>query len=380
MFIRGGKQMNRTVEGGKTLLVDGPASVSVVSGRVEAFGFSMKDASRIVIREGKRLPLAVLETTNFDVSLGENAGAEEIDENTIPQSWIESFKMLRDFQRKPVIAMILGKVDSGKTSFCTYLINMLINEKQKVAILDGDLGQTDIGPPCTIAYAFVTMPVTDLFRLRAENAFFVGVTSPSEAIDKTIHGVALMKAQVLGKAADFVIVNTDGWVEGEEAVKYKSRLAELVNPDMVFCIQQKDELTPLLAALEKFRITTIESSLNAKQRSREKRRNLRELGYVKYLTDAKVKSWPLKMLATEEQNVMLIMLGEERGLLLGLFDSQRKFVGIGILLEVNYLRRTIKVFTPVSEKTSSIVLGKVRLDENLKEIPPISEETGTVAS
>jgi polynucleotide 5'-hydroxyl-kinase GRC3/NOL9 len=370
--------LNRTVEGGKTLLVDGPASVSVVSGRVEVFGFSLKDASRIVIREGKRLPFAVLETTNFDVSLGENASVEEIDENTIPQSWIESFEMLRGFQKKPVVAMVLGKVDSGKTSFCTYLVNMLISEKQKVAILDGDLGQTDIGPPCTVAYALVTKPVTDLFKLKAENALFAGVTSPSEAVNEMIRGIASMKAEILGKAADFVVVNTDGWVEGEEAVKYKLRLAEELNPDVVFCIQQKDELTPLLKTLEKFRKTTIESPLNAKQRSREKRRNLRELGYIKYLTDAKVKSLPLRLLATEEQRAGL--RGEEGGLLLGMYDSQRKFLGIGILREVNHLRRTLKVFTPVSEKPSSIVLGKVRLDEGLKEIPPISEETGDAAS
>lgn len=59
--------MNRTVERGKTLLADGPASVSVNSGKVEAFGFSVKNANKIVIRDGKRLPLAVLETANFDV-------------------------------------------------------------------------------------------------------------------------------------------------------------------------------------------------------------------------------------------------------------------------------------------------------------------------
>jgi polynucleotide 5'-hydroxyl-kinase GRC3/NOL9 len=371
--------MNRIVEGGKTLLVDGPGSVLVVSGRVEVFGFSVKDARRIVIRDGKRLPLTVLETTNFDLSLGENAGVEEIDGNTIPQSWIESFEMLRGFQKKPVVAMVLGKVDSGKTSFCTYLINRLMSKKQKIAILDGDLGQSDIGPPCTVAYAFVTKPVTDLFRLKAENAFFVGVTSPSEAVNKMITGMALMKAEILGKAADLVVVNTDGWVEGEEAVNYKSQLAEQLNPDVLFCIQQKDELAPLLVALEKFRKTTIESPLTAKQRSREKRRNLRELGYIKYLTDAKVKSLPLKLLATEEQSVVLIRRGEE-GLLLGLYDSQKKFLGTGIMRKVNYLRRTLKVFTPVSEKPSSIVLGKVRLDENLKEIPPISEETGDLAS
>jgi polynucleotide 5'-hydroxyl-kinase GRC3/NOL9 len=368
--------MNRTVERGKTLLVDGPASVLVVSGRVEVFGFSVKDASRIVIREGKRLPFAVLETTNFDISLGENASAEEIDGNTIPQSWIESLGILGSFQKKPVIAMVLGKVDSGKTSFCTYLINRLISEKQKVAILDGDLGQSDIGPPCTVAYAFVTKPVTDLYGLKAENAFFVGVTSPSEAVNKTIKGIALMKAEILDKAPDFVIVNTDGWVEGEEAVKYKSRLAEELNSDAIFCIQQKDEWAPLLVVLEKFKKTTIESPLTIRQRSREKRRNLRELGYIKYLTDARVKSLSLKLLTIEEQSVAPIRQAEE-GLLLGLYDSQRKFLGIGVLRGVDYLRKALKVLTSVSEKPSSITLGKVRLDENLKEIPFPLEETMT---
>jgi polynucleotide 5'-hydroxyl-kinase GRC3/NOL9 len=369
--------MNRTVESAKTLLVDGPASVLVVSGRVEVFGFSVKDAGRIVIREGKRLPLAVLETTNFDISLGENASAEEVDGSTIPQSWIESLEVLRGFQKKLVIVMVLGKIDSGKTSFCTYLINRLISEKQKVAILDGDLGQSDIGPPCTVAYAFAAKPVTDLYWLRAENAFFVGVTSPSEAVNKTITGIALMKAEILGKAADFVVVNTDGWVEGEEAVKYKSRLAEELNPDVIFCIQQKDELAPLLVALEKFRKTTIDSPLTVKQRSREKRRNLRELGYIKYLTGAKVKSLPLKLLAIEEQSVGLIRQAEEGEALLGLYDSQRKFLGIGILCKVDYVRKTLKVLTSISEKPSSITLGKVRLDENLKKIPISLEETVT---
>jgi polynucleotide 5'-kinase involved in rRNA processing len=76
-------------------------------------------------------------------------------------------------------------------------------------------------------------------------------------------------------------VNTDGWVEGEEAVKYKSQLAEELDPDIIFCVEQKDELAPLLVALEQFRKTMIDSPLTAKQRSREKRRNLRELGYIK---------------------------------------------------------------------------------------------------
>ena len=367
--------MNRTVERNKTLLVDGPASVSVISGKVEVFGFSVKNASRIVIREGKRLPFNVEETASFDISLGENASTEEVDGNTIPQSWNEALEVLRGFNKKPVIAVILGKVDSGKTSFCTYLINRLISEKLKVAILDGDLGQSDIGPPCTVAYAFVAKPVTDLYGLKAENAFFVGVTSPSEAVNKTIKGMALMKAEILDKMPDFIIINTDGWVEGEEAAEYKSRLAAELNPDVVFCFQQKDELAPLLVALEKFRKIMIDSPLAVRQRSREKRKSLRELGYIKYLRGAKVKISAFKA-ADHGRRKRRTDKGKE-GLLLGLYDNHRKFLGIGILRGFDCRRKTLKVFTSVKAKPSSIVLGKVRLDENLKEVPILSEENFT---
>jgi polynucleotide 5'-kinase involved in rRNA processing len=100
------------------------------------------------------------------------------------------------------------------------------------------------------------------------------------------------------------------------------------------------------------------------------------LGYIKYLTDARVKSLSLKLLTIEEQSVAPIRQAEE-GLLLGLYDSQRKFLGIGVLRGVDYLRKALKVLTSVSEKPSSITLGKVRLDENLKEIPFPLEETMT---
>ena len=349
--------------------MDGPASVSVISGKVEAFGLSVKNSSKIVIREGKRLPFAVSEAADFNILLGENANLEEVDGNTIPQPWAEAAEMLREFKKKPAISVVLGKGDSGKTSFCTYLTNKLLNENQNVAVLDADLGQSDIGPPCTVSYAFVTEPTTDLFRLRAENAFFVGFTSPSGAVDKTIKGIASMKQEILGKPVDFVLVNSDGWVEGEEAMNYKSRLVEELSPDVIFCLQQENELAPLIAALEKFGKIAVESPLAVRQRSRDKRKDLRELGYIKYLADAKMKTWPLKLLSIEEQNVAQIRQVGEEGLLLGLYDSQRRFLGIGVLRKIDYVRKALKVLTPVSVKPAAISFGRVRLDEKLKEIP-----------
>ncbi len=385
--------MNKQVDKGKTLLVDGPASVTVVSGKVEVFGFQPKNNSRIVIREGKRLPFAVEETANFTISLGGTGGTEEVAASTIPPSWIDAFDILRSLQKKPAVVMVIGGVDSGKTSFCTYLINRLISEKCSVSILDEDMGQSDIGPPCTIAYAHVTKPVTDLFNLEGENTFFVGATSPSEAADITVDGTALLISEILGRdTVDFVVVNTDGWAEGEEAVEFKSRLASALKPDVIFCLQREDEVPSLCAAfgdaLGEFREERAESPVAVRQRDREKRRSLRELGYAKYLANAKVKSFSLKRLKVKEccgtsspnsntktagaekpKKSAALRLGEEKGLLVGLHDNQNKFLGIGILHGVDYAHQMLKVRTSVSTEPSCIVLGKVRLDENLHEIP-----------
>ncbi len=62
--------MQHTVESNKTMLVDGPASAKLVSGKAEVFGYSIKESQRIVVREGKRLPFFVTEKAVFDVSLG----------------------------------------------------------------------------------------------------------------------------------------------------------------------------------------------------------------------------------------------------------------------------------------------------------------------
>lgn len=109
--------MNRTVEKSKTLLVDGPASVTVISGKAEVFGSTAISGQKIVIREGKRLPFATGETVTFDISSGENSAVEEVDGNTVPYSWGNSSEELQSLEMKPIVAMILGTADSGKSSF-----------------------------------------------------------------------------------------------------------------------------------------------------------------------------------------------------------------------------------------------------------------------
>jgi polynucleotide 5'-hydroxyl-kinase GRC3/NOL9 len=380
MFIHGGTKLNKTVEKGKTLLVDGPASVTINSGKVEVFGFLIKDTRKIVIREGKRLPFAVEETANFSVSIGAEAGVIEVEGNTIPQSWFIAYGMLREIQKKPVTVMVIGGSDFGKTSFCTYLTNKLVSERYKVTVLDEDLGQSDIGPPGTVAYAVVDKPVTDLFNLKPSNTFFVGANSPRDAENRTIEGAAFLKSEIMtDQKVDFIFVNTDGWTGSEEAVQFKSRLATAVLPDVVFCLQA-NEVPSLCAtlgdALAEFKQERAESPTAVRERSREKRRDLRELGYCKYLENARVKVFALNHIIVEgKEDNALIWQRRAKDVLIALYDLKRKFLGIGILRDIDYIRKSLKVFTSVEEKPAIIQFGKIRLDENLHEISEKPEQS-----
>ncbi len=427
--------MKQTVQKGKTLLVDGPASVALESGKVEVLGSQIGTTSKTVIREGKRLPFVVEETATFDISLGDSATAVEIEGNTTPLSWIKSCEEALNLQAEPATTLVLGTVDTGKTSFCTYLANKALKEKRKVAVLDGDLGQSDIGPPSTVSYAFVTKTTTDLFNLQARNAFFVGDTSPSRSPNKVIEGLALLKKEILANTPEFIIINTDGWTEGENAVRYKVKLVEELKPDLVFCIQKTDELTHIINALEKFRINTVESPETIRHRDMEKRRSLRELGYIKHFGNAKVQSLSLSWLKFEgnelfglgrthmspkqarkiydllgmkplhlselpdricvvigrrrwissenikkaeeltKKKITVTRKGDEEGLLAAMYDTKRKFLGIGVVQEIDYLRRTLKIMTPVSGEIATLSIGRIRLDKNMKEIPTFEEES-----
>jgi polynucleotide 5'-hydroxyl-kinase GRC3/NOL9 len=302
-------------------------------------------------------------------------------------------------------------------------------EEKKVAILDGDLGQSDVGPPSTLSYAYVPRPITDLFNLRARDAYFIGTTSPSQVSSEMIEGLVRLLKEISVSTPDFIIVNTDGWVEEEEGIQHKTQLVKELDPNIVLCLKLEDELESLLKNLENYRTVIVKSPSAIKKRSTEKRRSLRELGYIKYLGNLKVKSIPISWLeikgdrfigldtnhtkrerankifrllemkplhlaelqskicivigkrrwisqdkinALEEmtnKKVVVLYKGEEEGLIIALYDSERKWLGLGLLHEIDYKRKVMKISTPVSEKIAMVELGRLKLDDNYKEVP-----------
>lgn len=413
------------MEEGKTLLVDGPTSVTLLSGRVEILGAKLKAGAKIVIREGKRTPFEIKQTAQFDLMLGEGGNVSEVDASTIPASWENAVKAILE-EAKPTL-MVLGGIDSGKTSFCAYLANKALSNKRHAVIVDADLGQSDIGPPATIGSSRVVKPIKDPFDMRAENVCFIGVTSPNSAVNKIIDGINELKVKGLNNGADLLIINTDGWIEGEDAVRYKLELINRVRPGILAGIQEQNELAPILERLKEPepKILELVSSTAMRKRDREERKLLRELGYKKFLKGANMQSFSLgwtritgipiglgtgpseariekigrqlgvsPIYCEETANFLFIVLskggwtdeeivkgleeslnkevkvvweGDEKGLLVALCDNDERVLGIGVLQEIDYERRIIKVYTPVRNDVASIHVGQIKIDRTGKE-------------
>jgi polynucleotide 5'-hydroxyl-kinase GRC3/NOL9 len=417
--------MKHIVDEGKTLLVDGPASVTLISGKISILGAPLRISEKFVVREGKRLPLWVKKRGTLEWMLGKGASVNEVDEGTVPVSWEDAAKQILSL-KAPATVMVVGGMDSGKTSFCTFLVNEAVMNKSKTCVVDADLGQSDVGPPSTVGFTYVTEPVKDLFDINAQDAVFVGSTSPSGAISRLIEGLSQLKNRLTEEGVELLVINTDGWVEGEEAAAYKVQLTENVEPTAVVGMQRENELTPILDALHGVKVFAVDSPQMIQPRSREKRKLLRELSYKKYMKGAKMQSFSLGWLkaegsifgagvplarkrlealanllgnrpiyaeetvaaifavlrnsvsVSEEQikaaeksfskKVKVIREGDEEGLLMGLKDEENNFLGIGILDGVDYKRKILKIYTPVNEKVSTLCFGQIKLDRNCREI------------
>ena len=359
--------MQQTVDSNKTVLVDGPASVRLISGKAEVFGCQIKEFQRIVVREGKRVPFFTVEKAVFDVSLGPKASITEANGCSLPKSWSQSVETILDFQKRPLIIMIIGAADPDKNSLCIYLLNKLIDKKCRVAVLDGDLDQSDIGPSATISYSLTAKHATQLYDLKLKNAFFVGVTSPKKAIAKAIEGLVTMKAEILQQQVDFVLIMINRCSSGEFRGKYETALVSTLKPDIIVGIQAQDQPLDLITDMETSLIWVEPSSAFSLQ-SEEKRKTLREMTYSRYLKNAKLQCYPKSQVIIEPRKDLPRNQEPEKGLLVSLYGHGNKFLGIGVLREINQVRRTLKVQTAVSAKPSRIVIGKVFLNQKLQEV------------
>lgn len=419
--------MNRTVDAGKTLLVEGPASVKLIAGRSNVLGAPVPKDIGIIVRRGRTIPFETDETSIFDVVMGENSSVDEVSGTTIPESWTTAADEVVHYNG-PCIVLVIGDTDSGKTTLSTFLVNSALKLGLKTALIDADLGQADLGPPTTIGMTVLTDFIMDPFTIKTRDAHFIGLTNPDGSTDLVLSALAKLKTKTQSASAEFTVINTDGWVEGDEAARFKVSMSETILSSAVIGIQSNDELEHILNPLEKIgrRVIRVQTPPVVRKRSPEERRRLREQGYRKYLRGGKLRVLPMswtsfrlthmgsgKTLTPDRiselerelncriaygeegpdtlslvidgktgvdearlevwrrninKRVYMNAKGDERNLLVGLLDSNEGFCGLGVLHDIDFTRRTLRIYTPYKGRIVTVAFGRMRVAKYGREI------------
>ncbi len=149
-------------------------------------------------------------------------------------------------------ALLFGATDTGKTTFAFAAAMALSQAGHSVALLDGDLGQSEIGPPGTVGAAFLEAgraePVRAGRDLSFLAAYFVGATTPARHLLETAVGLCQMARVAKKRRPDVLLADTAGWVQGPAARRLARHTAELLLPQTILAFQRGDELEPLLRA------------------------------------------------------------------------------------------------------------------------------------
>lgn len=409
-------------EAGCSIIVYGPACVKLASGALRVLGVEYRGRGKIIVREGRNLPLEFLEDSEVEVSSTSNPSFERIEGEPFPSSWLEALEIAS--RHDPVDILVLGGVDVGKSTFTLMLANHILNVGLKpVAIIDGDLGQTDIGPPGALSYTLVDKPIVDLFDYRFDEAVFIGSLTPYQAVDEIVESLAYLKARASSRSIA-TIVNTDGWFT-VEALPYKARIVEALKPRVTVVIDGDLDLSLIKDAAGKVGsdIIRIPPPKYIKGKTRPDRKSRRELCYKKYFADPATRkipvTWvrfsklPIGLGATlqadrlKEISVALgfeCIYGEHTGsmlyiiaridseriveveykgvkcmivpyklierLLLGVYDQLNVFRGLAILKSIfmDEDRGIVELITSYRGPIGCLKAGSVKLDENFREI------------
>jgi polynucleotide 5'-hydroxyl-kinase GRC3/NOL9 len=350
---------------GRTLLLEGPASVRAEDGEGTILGAPLSQEWTIV-RDDWRIPIEPRTEMILDVRLSHGSKYTIVEGSTIPTGWREAAQIV---QQSPGTVIILGEVDSGKSSLCTLLANESLGHGLGVEVIDGDIGQADIGPPATISSSKTRHQVFSLQDLTPDKSLFMGNTSPSTVSDKLIHGLVRLGKEAAA-SSDVLLVNTDGWIQEDEALRHKTRLLDELRPDLVLGIFSDRELDPLLE-LQATTSLKLGKSPYARPRSREERKRAREFGYRRFLQKAnpdELRLSQVRLRRYDYETRPLRLNGNQnlRGVLAGLLDEEEELLSIGRV--ERFADGLLSLTTVTREHPAIVELGAIVLSPQLEEI------------
>jgi polynucleotide 5'-kinase involved in rRNA processing len=266
----------------------------------------------------------------------------------------------------PGTVILLGAMDSGKTTFAKALLAAAVERGIPAAYHDTDLGRPLVGPPTTIGLKFVRTPA-DLEPgnlASADALYFVGWISAQFHLLPLIAGVAKLVNVVRSgpnEGVRLLVVDTSSLIAGVYGQILKYHKLEVTQPDHVIGFQRGEELEPLLGIARRFTPARVEvrpvhpdvrgSGAMDRAADRQKR-------FAAYFAEP-LHRWRVKpavFLPSLPPGADLSSLG---GLLVGMEDGKGSCVGIGYLEMAE--DGGLRMISSVSEGARALRLGGTRV-------------------
>jgi polynucleotide 5'-hydroxyl-kinase GRC3/NOL9 len=265
--------------------------------------------------------------------------------------------------------VLVGGLDSGKTTLAGALLEAAIAAGRPAAYLDADVGQKTVGPPATVTMKVVrTAADLDPAALALPDALsFVGSTSPEGHLLQVVTGAARLYERAHELGARFVVVDTSGLVSGVYGQILKYHKVEMLEPDLVVGLQRGEELQPLLGVIQRFfRTEVVPLGIHPAvvPTTVEQRADKRERAMKAYFA-AELHRWRVKPTVFMPALPPLFDLAQLDRLLVGLSDGAGGYLGVGYL-EHAADEGVLRLISPVAEGPKALRLGSVRLEDGTR--------------
>ncbi|MFX0089639.1 MAG: Clp1/GlmU family protein [Candidatus Hodarchaeota archaeon] len=415
-----------TMNYGEVFQIYGLKKLKVLEGIVHIDGAPLLAGQSMVTTKGKPVSVEAKASSKLYIDTIQGGKVDKIG-FAFPKDRKKILQLILD-SKKPIKVMIIGKVDSGKSTLITYLANTIFAAGLKVAIIDLDVGQSNIGPPTTIGMGILEKPVLSLDKIDPKEIYFVGSTSPQRHLLRAIVGLERLLSKAI-EEAEVVLIDTTGWILGGAARAYKTAKIDMIQPHIIVALQHKDEIEHVIRPYEYTKIRIIRAAVSDKIRPRSAivRRSLRMELFRRYFANSKVRTIPIESLgktyslfgtgkpAAEEVVEMLrrilkvkvlyceqskngifivkarderydktslptlkelfgvceiriVSQGSENGIIVGLLDHNGSLKGLGIIQRIVYETGELELKTPVEGKISQMQFGSLRIDSADEEL------------
>lgn len=398
--------MIKNIDKGNTLLVKGPARITVLEGKIDVFSkiflpvkgtvsqgkSDIEEKNVLIIQSAQIFPLYAQQNSKLEIytSLEENINSIEV--NSIVSQWVEIkdsiIKKLKEKTGLSLKIMVLG-ISSGKTTLIKYLANSFIREGLKGGYLDSDLGQQIIYLPTTINIGTIEDYIISSKDVNSEETVFIGNTFPKgnykfivslsckRLIDRYIEN---------NKNTDFILIDTDGWIKTEAGILYKNFFIKTVDPDIIIifhddAIEELKDIEKTSLNLRKDRKIYLIKEINKYfyEKNKEERRFLRQSQFSKKFEEFRKISIPLEdiefiIMDYDKDNDKIIEKKIDINdlinlpyhyVIIGLLTDNSELTEIGLLFTINIEKRYILLYSNLTYKqqlqVKKILLGSLRL-------------------